>query len=175
MPFVFREKDDDYYEFRKRIAEKFSVGYQDVAITGSGKLGFSPHKRTVFSLESDIDIAITSTLLFEAFMEQTREYQMNLRDSRQAVSSRELELYHEYLEYTAIGWIRPDKLPLSFQVNQLKDNWFEFFKSISYGRSEVGNYKIAAGVFRTERHLELYTLSGIKKVHQSLNFKPRTQ
>ena len=167
-PFVFQGREDAYYEFRKRIAEKYSIGYEAVVVTGSGKLGFSPHKKTEFSIESDIDVAITSTELFEEFLEQTREYQMNLRDSRETVTSRELEMYHQYLEYIAIGWIRPDKLPNSFRVNELRTDWFEFFKSISYGRSEVGNYKVTAGVFRSTRHLELYTLSGIKKVHQSL-------
>lgn len=35
---------------------------------------------------------------------------------------------------------------------------------MSYGKSEVGNYKVNAGVFKDYRHLEAYTVSGIKAV-----------
>lgn len=71
-------------------------------------------------------------------------------------------MYHEFLEYVALGWIRPDKLPVSFQMRAFKDNWFEFFRSISNGKSEIGNYQVNAGVFKSYNHLERYTLSGIK-------------
>lgn len=91
-------------------------------------------------------------------------YQMELRRNRRAITEWELRTYHEFLEYAAIGWIRPDKLPLSFQVDELKNEWFEFFRSISHGKSEVGNYKVAAGVFRDYLCLETYTMSGLKAV-----------
>ena len=71
-------------------------------------------------------------------------------------------------QYTALGWIRPDKLPLSFQIENLKNDWFQFFEALSNGKSEVGNYKVNAGVFKDYKHLELYTISGIKQVKNSL-------
>src|SRR6516225_2427729 len=52
-PYIFRGREDHYYEFRKRIADKFSINFHEVFITGSAKLGFNPHKRTLFSYESD--------------------------------------------------------------------------------------------------------------------------
>jgi hypothetical protein len=174
MPFVFDGRDGEFYEFRKRIAEKYSVSYEEVYITGSAKLGFSPIKRTVFDYDSDIDVAIASQTLFDEFLETVREYQMNLRSARRTVSSKELEMYHEFLEYMAIGWIRPDKLPLSFQVRDLKTDWFEFFATLSHGRSEVGNYKVSAGVFRSSRHLELYTISGIQRVRESITINTKS-
>ena len=76
-------------------------------------------------------------------------------------------MYHEFLEYVALGWIRPDKLPVSFQMRVFKDDWFNFFRSISGGKSEVGNYQVNAGVFKSYRHLESYTLSGIKDVKKT--------
>jgi len=167
-PFVFSEREADFYEFRKRIAEHFDIGFHEIFITGSGKLGFSPHKRTVFSYDSDIDVAIVSNSLFNTMMEKIRCYQMQLRESRIAVSKREINTYHKFLEYSAIGWFRPDLLPDSFDIGDIRESWFDFFISISDGRSEVGNYKVNAGVFKSYRHLEEYTFSGLDSVKNSL-------
>lgn len=173
-PYIFYEREDDYYSFRKSIANHFDVPFHEIYIVGSAKLGFSPHKQKFFDLDSDIDVAIVSGALFDQVMEFIRKYQSELRSSRRSVSERELEMYHQFLEYVALGWIRPDKLPLSFQIRDLKNEWFEFFESISYGRSEVGNYKVAAGVFKSYHHLEMYLLSGMKDLRKSKTIKEST-
>lgn len=166
-PFVFKHKDDDFYEFRKRIANNFLIPFHEVYITGSGKLGFSPFKNKIFDYDSDIDVAIISPILFKNIMKGIARYQMQFRNNRTVVRERELKMYHEFLEYVAIGWIRPDKLPISFQMQAVKNNWFDFFQNISYGKSEVGNYKVNAGVFQTHTHLEDYIFSGLKDLHKS--------
>jgi len=172
-PWIFKDSEDNFYEFRKKISEHFGISFHEVYITGSAKLGFSPYKRTVFSLESDIDVAIVSELLFSEIMEHIRKYQMNLRESRLAVSEREIKKYHKFLEYSAIGWMRPDLLPISFTIKDLKNDWFDFFSSLSFGKSEVGNYKVNAGVFKTYKHLEQYTLSGLVTLKNALNIEKR--
>ena len=98
------------------------------------------------------------------------DYQMQFRKNRTVVRDRELKMYHEFLEYVALGWIRPDKLPISFQMRAFKDDWFDFFRSISNGKSEVGNYQVNAGIFKSYDHLENYTLSGVKDLKRR---KPR--
>ena len=167
-PYVFHNSEHDFYEFQKRISNQFSVAFHEIYITGSGKLGFSPHKRKLFDLDSDIDVAIISGQLFENILELIRNYQMSLRASKRNVTAYEINLYHDFLEYVAIGWIRPDKLPVSFQIENLKNAWFDFFESISYGKSEVGDYKVTAGIFKSYRHFELYTYSGIKDLNRAL-------
>ncbi|MFT6909246.1 MAG: hypothetical protein ACJAS1_005962 [Oleiphilaceae bacterium] len=167
-PSIFHDSEDEFYEFRKRVAQNFGISFNDIYITGSAKLGFSPHKKTTFSLDSDIDVAIVSQELFDKIMESIRVYQMRLRDSRISVTQSEIKKYHKFLEYGAIGWMRPDHLPISFRVRELKGNWFKFFDSISYGKSEVGNYKVNAGVFKTYRHLEQYTFSGMESLARAL-------
>lgn len=167
-PVVFRGDEDAYYEFRKRIANKFEISFHEVFITGSAKLGFSPLKRKFFDYDSDIDIAIISALLYERIMSSIHDYQMELRQNRKAVSDNELRDYHKFLEYGAIGWMRPDLLPTSFRVSELKKDWFDFFDSISHGRSEVGNYKVTAGAFKSYSHLERYTLSGLRSLRTTL-------
>jgi len=170
-PYVFHLRDDDFYEFRKRIACKFGIPFNEVYITGSGKLGFSPFKHKEFDYDSDIDVALVSEKLFDEIMADIAKYQMVLRQHRAVVHINEINMYHSFLEYTALGWIRPDKLPVSFQMKALKDDWFDFFRSISDGKSEVGNYQVNAGVFKTYQHLEDYTFSGIQNLKKLKNLK----
>jgi hypothetical protein len=167
-PVIFKGDEDTYYNFRKRIADNFDISFHEVFITGSAKLGFSPHKNKIFDYDSDIDIALISSQLYDQIMNSIHDYQMNLRENRKAVSQRELDRYHKFLEYGAMGWMRPDLLPYSFQVEELKQKWFDFFQSISHGKSEVGNYKVTAGAFKSYSHLERYTLSGLRSLRTKL-------
>lgn len=173
-PFVFRNDEEGYYRFRKRIAEKFSISFHEVYITGSAKLGFSMFGSKAFDFDSDIDVALVAPTLFDRIMTEIEAYQTSLREARRSVTERELEMYHQFLEYTAIGWIRPDKLPLSFNVGVLKSDWFDFFRSISSGRSEVGNYSVSAGVFRSYRHLETYQFRGLMRLRKRHDIQSTT-
>lgn len=168
-PHIFKNKEDDFYEFRKRIAEKYEISFNDIYITGSAKLGFSPYKSTTFSYDSDIDVAIVSRKLFESILNSIKVFQYELRNNRRVVTDNEIKMYHSFLEYIPIGWIRPDKLPISFNLDILKKDWFNFFKSISFGKSEVGNYKVSAGIFLSYKHLEEYIYNGIRQHKASLN------
>ncbi|ORJ50253.1 hypothetical protein B2M27_11730 [Kluyvera intermedia] len=161
-PFVFLNKEDDYYEFRKRIATQFKSSYHDINIAGSGKLGFSFYKLKEFSLDSDIDVAIISVDAFEYIMDFIYDFQSCLKRNKINVSSDELSSYHEFLEYTALGWIRPDLLPKVFNTKNLRRNWFDFFHGLSYDKSEVGNYKVTAGIFKTYSHMERYTVNSLQ-------------
>ncbi|MFQ2369800.1 hypothetical protein [Aeromonas enteropelogenes] len=163
-PYVFDRRDEDFYEFRKKIANKFKIPFHEVYITGSAKLGFSPFKNKTFDYDSDIDVALVSPSLFDTLMKDIAKYQMMIRQNRRVVQENELDTYHSFLEYVALGWIRPDKLPISFQMRAIKDDWFDFFRSISNGKSEVGNYPVNAGVFKSHQHLEDYILSGLKNL-----------
>jgi hypothetical protein len=167
-PAVFRGNEDAYYAFRKRIADKFDISFHEVFITGSAKLGFSPRKKKVFDLDSDIDVALISSKLYDEIMNSIHAYQMELRENRKAVTWDEIKGYHKFLEYGAIGWMRPDLLPTSFTMDDFKQDWFDFFKSISHGKSEVGNYKVTAGAFKSYNHLEKYTLSGLRSLRNEL-------
>lgn len=170
-PYVFAGREVDFFDFRRRIADKFGVGFYEVFVVGSAKLGFSPYKNKLFDFDSDIDVVIVSGRLFDELLDQVGGYQMELRRARRSVSIREQDLYHKFLEYIAIGWFRPDKLPLSFAMLDLKNDWFDFFRSISNGKSEVGDYKVSAGVFRSYAHLERYLLEGLSEVYEALKIK----
>lgn len=70
-----------YDEFKKYIAKKLDVHYNNVGIAGSAKLGFSlnPQKDyKAFDETSDIDIIIVSQRLFYEFWEQYLNDSYNL-------------------------------------------------------------------------------------------------
>lgn len=64
----------------------------------------------------------------------------------------------------AKGWIRPDKIPERFKLKRLKNEWFSFFKSISYGKSSVGDYKVSGGLFKNYKFLERYYASSLMSI-----------
>jgi predicted nucleotidyltransferase len=170
-PYIFKEDENQYYEFRKRISNQFNIPFYEIYITGSAKLGFSLFKEKIFDYDSDIDVALVSSQLYEEMLEPIYYYEMELRKGRQVLTDPESEEYYSFLKYTAIGWIRPDKLPLSFGVKKFKQKWFDFFQSISYGKSEVGDYKVSAGVFKSYSYFEKYTISTLKKIVNSQKIK----
>jgi hypothetical protein len=70
-----------YDEFKKYIAKKLDVHYNNVGIVGSAKLGFSlnPQKDyKAFDETSDVDIIIVSQRLFYEFWEQYLNDSYNL-------------------------------------------------------------------------------------------------
>jgi predicted nucleotidyltransferase len=167
-PFIFDGREDDYYRFRTRIADEYEVRFFQIYIVGSAKLGFSPHKGSPFDLDSDIDVAVVSGDLYDRILDEILRFQIELNSSRASVTEKELLRYHQFLEYTALGWIRPDKLPVSFRFYEMKNRWFEFFRSISNGGSEVGNYLVSAGVFKSYFHLERYHVSSLYNIRRDL-------
>ncbi len=66
-PYVFKSSPMKYIIFREQVAERFSVGSQDVCIVGSAKLGFSPSPSKFgkkFEAESDVDVVVISEEIF---------------------------------------------------------------------------------------------------------------
>ena len=170
-PFVFDGREGEYFEFRRKIANKFKIGFHEVFIIGSAKLGYSYHKESDFSYNSDIDIVIVSEKLFDDFHMKISEYQYQLEKQHLTINQNELMMYNSFLRYLVKGWMRPDKLPTSFQVKALKNDWFDFFASLSYGKSEVGNYKVAAGLYKNYEYLEKYYSKGLEDIFNSTKVK----
>ena len=79
------------------------------------------------------------------------------------MTQEELYSYNIFLQYLIKGWMRPDKLPTKLQLLSMKKEWFEFFKSISYGKSSVGNFKVNGGLFKNYQYMEMYYTESIMK------------
>lgn len=168
IPFVFDGNEGNYYSFREKIARKFNVSINDIFIVGSAKLGFSYEKNSDFSLESDIDVVIVNENLYEEYQQAICEYQYQIDKLKKNITVGELEQYNRFLAYFIKGWMRPDLIPSSFDIDILRDNWFQYFKSISNGKSEVGNYKVSAGLFKNNHYFNKYHLQSITKLYQKI-------
>ncbi|MCF8511169.1 MAG: hypothetical protein K9G43_06970 [Rhodobacteraceae bacterium] len=167
-PHVFQGREDDFYNFKRRMCDYLRVQHTEIFIVGSAKLGFSPHKRTSFSLDSDIDLAIVSERLFAEASSFAANVEYKLRSSSVFLRQNQFEKYHMFLRYLLIGWMRPDFLPHVEPCRDFRTSWFDFFESISNAKSEVGNYKVSAGVFRSHDDLERYSMESVAKVKKSL-------
>lgn len=164
IPYVFKDNPNLYYDFREQIATHWHVGFQEVLILGSGKLGYSYHKDSVFSDESDIDVAIVNQGLFESFYLEIRNFQYRLESGLETLTSYEKRDYNRFLSYMIRGWMRPDILPVKITGKLSKEKWFFYFKSISYNNNLAGNYKVSAGLFKNFDYMEYYYINSIKKL-----------
>jgi len=168
-PFVFKNREGDFYEFSKKIADNFQIQYSDINIVGSSRFGFSPYKFTEFSFESDIDVTICNEKLFEHFFERISDYTYKLRYQEILLRKEQYSRYIKFIKYFSTGWMRPDLLPSnSTEFQELRVNWDDFFKTISYGKSEVGNYKVKAGLFKNQFYAEKYYKSSIGQIQNKI-------
>ena len=169
IPQVFDAREHDYYYFRKRIADNFDIQFYEVHIVGSSKFGFSPYKFTNFSLESDIDVVIFNEKLFERYFELISEYQYLIKKQTIRLNTEQYKQYLKFIKYFIRGWMRPDLLPQNTNnFKELKQEWDDFFKSISHSKSEVGNYIVKAGLFKNQKYAEKYYRSSIEEISQKL-------
>ncbi len=163
-PFIFKGNDDSYFEFRSQIANQWKISFHNVLVLGSGKLGYSYHKENVFNLESDIDVAIVDVNLYEQFFLYVREFQYQIDNSTISLTQDDYKKYHKFLKYMIKGWMRPDLLPSISGLQNKKNEWFNFFKSVSYNNCKAGYYKVSAGLFKDFSYMERYYLDSVKKL-----------
>ena len=163
IPFIFQNREEDYYEFRDAIAKYFNVGFHEVLILGSAKLGYSYHKESSFSADSDIDVALVNENLFESYYINICNYQYDLDNGEVSPRNEERAEFNQCLHYLIKGWMRPDKLPERLKIRSMKQEWFDFFKSISYDNCPVGNHKVSGGLFKNYYYLERYYTDSLMK------------
>ncbi len=171
VPYVFKGREDDYFDFRSLISNHFDIGFHEVFIVGSGKFGFSYIKKTKFSYESDIDVVLVNESLFDYYYEKICNYQYEMDKYHKTISIDEKREYAEFMRYFIKGWMRPDLLPISFQMELLKDEWFNFFQSISHNKSKVGNYKVAGGLYKNYNYLEKYYVNSINAYYKKISIE----
>ncbi len=166
-PYLFKEDQQSYFEFRNIISNFFGCDYQSVTIVGSAQLGFNL-KGKDFDLDSDIDVAITNETVFNQYSDYLCQFQYLLDDNHSILSTEELKTYHRFLKYHVKGWIRPDFLPPRLQILTLKQDWIDFFHSISYDGSVAGNYKVQGRIYKSREYLRRYHIRSIQKYYNTL-------
>ena len=149
----------DYFDLRTKVAKKFGLHPNEVLVVGSAKLGFSvaPNNRyREFCDESDIDVALVSSTLFDVYWNQVFSYKKENPYWND----------HAFVNYLFQGWIRPDKFPQS-KLFPLGKDWWDFFQNItSSGR--YGNYDIRGGLYQSYFFLENYQKICIQKCKKKL-------
>ncbi|GAB2899774.1 hypothetical protein ACCI51_18125 [Microbulbifer echini] len=136
------------FEIRETICENFQIEYNDVILVGSGKLGFSikPSRRfRAFNDDSDIDIAIVSTKLFEKIWEEAYLFKKSGADWPSS---------NRFFKYISEGWIRPDKLPTSSYFTFTAE-WWNFFNDLT-SSNRFGPYKVRGGLYHSHFFLQEY-------------------
>lgn len=136
------------YSLKNNVCNKFNVDFDNVIIVGSCKLGFSikqTRRYEDFGDDSDIDVAIVSSSLFEKVWKAATD----LKYSRADWPNK-----NNFFKYLSYGWIRPDKFPKNGNF-EFGDEWWDFFKELTASGNH-GPYKIAAGIYYTSYFLEKY-------------------
>jgi len=146
--------ENEEFEFKKSLAESLGVHIRDIAIVGSGKLGFSikPDKdnkrfyqfksfdhdfdKNQIKNKSDLDVAIVSSKLFDEQLVSLYDHTDSYMDT--VFSGR---AKNQFSKYVLKGWIRPDKLPHDYVISpSIEKVQLEFSKK--YGRDvNIGIYK----------------------------------
>jgi len=140
--------DDQTYNLKEEICEYFDVDFNNVILVGSAKLGFSikPTRRYgLFGDESDIDIAVVSTVLFQKVWQEAFTYKKGGADWTKAGI---------FFKYISEGWMRPDLLPYKPHFN-FTSTWWNFFESLTADQ-RYGPYKIRAGLYHSMFFLQEY-------------------
>lgn len=152
--------DDQYFDLKESISTKYKVNFTDVLMVGSAKLGFSikPSRQWgEFSDDSDIDIAIVNSDLFESFWVDLYNY---------SKSGAYWPDFVNFRKYFFRGWIRPDKFPPSHMFKRSLD-WWEFFNETA-GSRKYSNYPIRAGLYYNWHFLEAYQCLCIEQCQKDL-------
>ncbi|MGN0499357.1 MAG: hypothetical protein ACI4F6_09915 [Acutalibacteraceae bacterium] len=153
---------EKYDEFKKYVAKKLCVHYNNIGIAGSAKLGFSlnPTKNyKIFDDDSDIDIIVVSQKLFNEFWEQYLYDSYNPTARVNNINKVSFSIFRKYLtldcfrnnEYynewqRLTGGFEKD-IQVLFQINnEIHYRIFESWDSVKmYYVSSINKLKVAEG------------------------------
>lgn len=165
---------DDVIHATRMVGAAFQVEPSEIEIivSGSARLGFTTVDKidengnprpayTDFDAESDIDLAIVSTPLFQTIWSELSYF---------ASSQNPFPWHHKKLgDYLISGWLRPDHFP---QVNTLPyvGEWWPTFDRISR-QTRFGRRKVRGGLFQSRYQLELYLKRAIRQLRMAEELK----
>lgn len=180
LPFVFSNSPMKYLIFREQVADRFEIGYQDVCIVGSAKLGFSPspHKFGVpFSTTSDVDVVLISDGLFDRGSHALFEHinrigpplDFSNRTAPVSVPARDWRTHKEAVRNYVYDNFNPGLLPNDHRLRT------EVFGNISATSAvflalepQVFVSKIRCRVFKTWRAAESYYINSLRQLKLTL-------
>ena len=162
------------FEFKKNIARSLDVHIRDIAIVGSGKLGFSikpdrdtsgfyPFKKFDFDYEqdienkkSDLDIAIVSSQLFDKQLVKIYDHTDSYRSSDYQGKPK-----NSFASYILKGWFRPDFIPNNYSITDDISNVQDKYRA-EYGRD------INIGIYKSWYFFEKYHINNVNSIKLNL-------
>jgi len=182
--YFFEHKNivDDEYFIKKDLSDVLNIHPNNILIVGSAKLGFSikPEKNRIeykfkpFRFEeidgleeSDIDIAIIDSELFEEKLQILYKYMVGYNDSKinelfnDCSKVRRKPCFYGFSQYILKGWLRPDQMPIGF--NLLQD-----IEEIQSKYRKKYNIKVNIGIYRSWFYFENYNIENLKNMQNIL-------
>lgn len=162
------------FEFKKSLALTLSVHLRDVAIVGSGKLGFSikpdPHAPGLYEFnkfdkkyeadpseeKSDLDVAIISRELFDAQLEELYRFTTAYKNDAFSPAG-----FKSFAKYTLRGWIRPDLLPMGYSIA-------EGLGVTSQRLSSLYQRSVNIGIYKSWYYFEQYHVGNVHNLSVNL-------
>lgn len=178
--FFFREFfPNEEFEFKKGLADVLNIHIRDIAIVGSGKLGFSIKPNEIESAlyefknfdfdfnfdanneRSDLDIAIVSDVLFEYFLKDIFLKTNKYRSIPDGWSQKKEKNRKSFSYYALKGWFRKDFLYDGYDYEKKMIDFIDFYKK-KYKRD------INIGIYKSWFYFEHYHISNIENIKINL-------
>lgn len=176
------------YDLKNEIKKIFDIEINNIFIVGSSQLGFSispSKKKYKFNSfrefpdedneESDIDVAIISSIFFEQELERLYDYlggyHIKFINEKfcgiERGEDRKLSnvYYQDFSTYLLKGWLRSDKMP--FEYKFLSD---EIDYQLKILRKKY-NRKVNIGIYKSYFYLINYHLKNIEKIQDYLEIE----
>ena len=159
----------DEFSFKKAIALSLNVHIREIAIVGSGKLGFSikpdidepsffPFHKFDSRKKSDLDIAIVSNSLFDSQL-------MRLFEHTSHYSNNEIwkkNTHRKSLAYYILkGWMKPEYIPSQYKISEKIQDTQSLYK-MKFGRD------INIGIYKSWYYFENYHINNIRNIYLNL-------
>ena len=148
---------EQYDRFKKYVAQKLDVHYNNIGIAGSAKLGFSlnPKKNyKVFNDDSDLDIIVVSQKLFNEFWEQ---YLYDSYNPTTGINKKNVVSFYIFRKYIALD---------CFRNNEYYNNWIK--KTNGFEKDIQVLFKIENEVhyriFESWDSVKMYYISSINRL-----------
>lgn len=180
VPYVFSSSPMKYLIFREQVANKFGIGYQDVCIVGSAKLGFSPSPKKFgrkFQENSDVDVVIISDKMFNVGTKELFKCLNSHKisgihsgtDDNVSVERRSIRVIMESIRNFSYENFNPSLLP---EDNALKNDIFSNISSTSALflalEPQVFVSKIRCRIFKNWMAAESYYTNTLRQLKKSL-------
>ena len=162
--FYFRQNRGRYLDFKNKISAELHVHPKNIEVVGSARLGFRLKSEKLgepFGADSDIDVAIVSSNLFEEawlqliFIENKMWHELTPKE-RINIMECKGDIYW--------GYIRPDRITTRIKFSRW---WWKIFEQLS-SREEYGGRKIRGRLFKSWKHVQRYYCYSVQCLMEEL-------